>query len=122
MSDARSLAAQVFASMAGQSICASEEFKQLLWDEGDLVDPSMIVVLSPTPGEVVGVARLVVRELYRSDQSFSCAGFSSICIAPEWRGKGLSAQLMNAATKQAIELNCDIAFLPYKVSINLEAH
>jgi predicted GNAT family N-acyltransferase len=86
------------------------EYKSFVWE----ADPSFNrknVLLAYVEEELVGLIRLVPRIVYRGKETFSVAGISSVCIAPEWQGKGLSTALMHQTLAICRSRNYDISFL-----------
>ena len=104
------LAASVFSTTAVQT-SQTLAAKNVDWREPGFLDFDHVVVVAPSPGEVVGLVRLVSRRLFRREQSFSMVGITSVCIAPSHRAKGLSRDLMAASLRQARILGHDVVAL-----------
>lgn len=86
------------------------EHKSFVW-EADPTFNRNNILLAYIENELVGLIRLVPRMLYRGGEIFSVAGMSSVCIAPEWQGKGLSNRLMQQSLDICRSRNYDICFL-----------
>ena len=69
-------------------------------------------MIARTPaGELAGVVRIVPRQLRRAGQSLRVAGISSVCVNPEFRGRGYSVPLMEHALNHCQSLGFDLALL-----------
>jgi GNAT superfamily N-acetyltransferase len=84
--------------------------KFFTWDEDPYFKYENIL-LAKYKGIPAGLIRIVPRELFRVDKVFSVAGISSVCLLPEYRGKGLSVILMDEALRYCKGLGYDISLL-----------
>lgn len=105
--NALQLAVQVF-SHAGSDRARIEKASQ--WYRDPSFDHSNLV-LAVAGKRVVGVVRLVPRVIHRGLEQFKAAGISSVCVDPEYRGRGLSILLMERALGIARERGFDLSFL-----------
>lgn len=102
------LALYVFSSQ--NSLLEYRDNKFFAWDE----DPCFKyenILLAKYKGIIAGLIRIVPRELCRVDKVLSVAGISSVCLLPEYRGKGLSVTLMEEALRYCKGLGYDISVL-----------
>ena len=102
------LALRVFKAQTAMEDYA--EHKSFVWE----ADPSFSkenILQACIGDELVGLIRLVPRILCRGEETYSVAGISSVCIAPEWQGKGLSNGLMQQSLEICRSRDYDISFL-----------
>jgi GNAT superfamily N-acetyltransferase len=69
------------------------------------------ILLAKYKGVPAGLIRIVPRKIFRIDKSISVAGISSVCILPQYRGKGLSVKLMDEALRYCKDLEYDVSLL-----------
>ncbi|MHA8097979.1 GNAT family N-acetyltransferase [Aquirufa aurantiipilula] len=84
--------------------------KKGLWFE----DPSFSIenfILAKDNSKVIGVIRLVPRDFILNKQKISVLGISSVCIDNDYRGKGISNELMLFSDKIAIERGVNLLLL-----------
>src|SRR5688500_11056024 len=86
-------------------------FKTVLWKEDPHFALENLLLARDTAGRLAGVVRLVPRILYRTDQKLTVAGISSVCVDPDFRGKGYSSSLMEFAVEQSCMRGFDLALL-----------
>jgi predicted N-acetyltransferase YhbS len=110
-SDARALAAQTFGEIGGQSVSAANAAKAIDWNEPDFPGDSHVIVAVSSGNEVIGTIRLLPRHLCRDEETFRMAGLSSVCVAPAFRGQGLSRELVEAGLAAAHGQGYEIAAL-----------
>ena len=108
---ARNLAVRIFQPLADKSIGEMSEFKRFLWDDSINLNKNHIVVMVSEKCAVVGVVRLVFRQLHCGNDNFSCAGITSVCLDEKYRKKGFSAKLLNTALEHAKALGCETVLL-----------
>ena len=87
------------------------DLKTALWREDPSFEPGNLLLARDDSRRLVGMVRIVPRSLYRVDQKFTVAGVSSVCIDPEFRGKGFSSRLMKYALEQSCARGFDLALL-----------
>lgn len=104
------LASGVFGPLGGLSGDEATTFKEWMWNEPGY-NRDNLLVLSPKSGEICGMVRLLPRVLRRGRQAFSGVLLSSVCIAPAWRGRGLSRLLMDEALLHAQKAGHTLAIL-----------
>jgi len=79
-------------------------------------DPSfkisnLVIARNKTTDKVIGMIRIVPRVIFRGKKEFRVAGISSVCVAPEHRGKGISSILINSTLQECRNRNFDFALL-----------
>ena len=107
--EALGLAFRVFTESG--SIRDYAEFKTILWREDPHYGLENLLLARDDTGRLIGLIRIVPRVLYRVDQKFTVAGISSVCVSPDFRGKGISARLMEFALDYCRARGFDIALL-----------
>ncbi|MGK0176383.1 MAG: putative N-acetyltransferase YhbS [Lentimonas sp.] len=68
-------------------------------------------IIAEFGGKLVGLVRIVERELLIDGEYFSAAGISSVSVHPEFRGKRISVPLMERALKEIEERQFDFVYL-----------
>lgn len=107
--DALALATEIFNPQSvGDNYAAH---KATLWQDDPTFATENLVLARDGSGKIVGMVRLVPRVMYGLNEELTVAGFSSICIHPEMRGKGHSTALMKFAIEIAKDRGFDIALL-----------
>lgn len=106
---AQDLAYSVFESASGNSDYAS--YKTLLWREDPTFAPENLMLAYLGEGPPCGLVRIVPRTVFRGDQAFTMAGISSVCLKPDFRGRGLSVPLVEQTLVYCRERGFDLAFL-----------
>jgi predicted GNAT family N-acyltransferase len=86
-------------------------FKSMLWKADPTAAPKNLILMRSVDGRLIGMARIVPRALFRGGQKLSVAGLSTICLAPDYRGKGLSLPLMRYTLSICQDRGYDIALL-----------
>jgi len=61
--------------------------------------------------ELIGMVRIVERQMRLGTAILSCGGISSVSIHPDWRRQGIMPEIMNAAHKRMTQCDMDISFL-----------
>jgi predicted N-acetyltransferase YhbS len=81
------------------------------FDHEPSLSPRNIVQARSAQGELIGVIRLVERQILVEGVALAAAGLSSVSVHPAWRRRGVSADLMNAAIRAATERGFDVSVL-----------
>lgn len=61
--------------------------------------------------QIIGHLSFSDQHIRAGDQSFHVAGIQNVCVRPEYRGRGFSGQLCQAALQKARELQYDFGML-----------
>lgn len=77
-----------------------------------------VIVLTCAEHGVIGTIVLVPSTLMRADLAISCSYFTSVCVAPQFQGKGYSKMLMSAALEASYQNGCAIAALIARRSVD----
>lgn len=115
---AKELALVIFSGNVNQEIEDERDRKNFIWQDVDDIKLSDIVVAVDEDNRVIGVVRIVYRNINRTSQRYRCAGLTSICVAPDWRGKGLSVKVMDSAHEVARQAECEIALLVARKAVD----
>lgn len=108
---ARRLAASIFHTASQQSMDESLRHKEALWDDPEGFTPENVIVVADRPDQPLGLIRLVYRTLRRGEARWPCVGITSVGVAAECRGRGLSRPLMQAALDAARRHGAVVALL-----------
>lgn len=108
---ARRLAASIFPAASQQGMDESLRHKEALWDDPEGLAPENVIVVADQPDRPLGLIRLVYRTLRRGEERWPCAGITSVGVAAECRGRGLSQPLMQAALEAARRHGAVVALL-----------
>jgi len=68
-------------------------------------------IIAKSASQLIGLVRIVEREILIANQSFRAAGISSVSVHPEFRGKGLSIKLMEKALAEIGLRQFDFSYL-----------
>jgi GNAT superfamily N-acetyltransferase len=109
--DARSLAIKVFGAISDNNADATTRFKTRVWNDHVGLDPKTVMVVALDNGEIVGTCRVLPRLMHRAGEPLAAAGISSVCLAEESRGQGISRPLLERALIAAKDFGSVIAFL-----------
>ncbi len=107
--EALALATRVFSAQS--ALAGYPEYKAALWKEDPAWEPGNVVLARTDGGRLAGLIRIVPRTLFRMAQRYTVAGISSVCIDPEFRGRGLSVPLMEHALEHARSRGLQLALL-----------
>ena len=103
------LAVSIFNGLSGSNV--SERRKSALWLNDPTFQLKNLILVKNNDHKIIGMVRLVPRILYKGIKSYKVVGFSSICLDPVYRGKGISIDLINYAIKKANDYKFDFAML-----------
>jgi N-acetylglutamate synthase-like GNAT family acetyltransferase len=73
--------------------------------------PQNFVIARSFQNELIGLTRIVERKIRVGTAILNCGGISSVGIHPNWRGKGIMHEIMNAAHNRMTECGMDMSFL-----------
>lgn len=85
--------------------------KAFLLSAEQAVKPDDVIVAVAPGGRVIGTITLVDRTMPRAGAGLPVTYLSSVCVAEDMRGKGLSVPLMEAALAACRQRGCAMAFL-----------
>ncbi len=104
------LACDVFSENANSQTYQSD--KQRIWESDPYgAEEGNLVLAKSENSKVIGLVRIVPRMIFREGVSLRVAGFSSVCLSPEYRNRGLSRPLMEHALWHCEQRGFDLAFL-----------
>ncbi|MFA4795183.1 GNAT family N-acetyltransferase [Leptospira kirschneri] len=109
------LASQSFGN--GELNVDEMEAKKVIW----FSDPSFSldnIILAFNSDQIVGVVRIVPKILCRMQIQYTVAGFSSICIDKQFRGKKISVPLIQEAIAIAERRKFDLALLVARKAVD----
>jgi len=86
---------------------AAEELKILSWDQA--IPPFLMIAKDGQ--RIVGLARVCPTFMQWKSRSFRVAGLSSICVDPNYRGKGLGRKIMDATVQFCDREEFDFTYL-----------
>lgn len=73
--------------------------------------PENFILARDKSGSIVGLARIVERELLLPLSSLSVGGISTVCSHPDWKGRGIGIVLMEKALSYIQDRKYDISLL-----------
>lgn len=86
------------------------EYKQNSWINDPYFDYKNIFVAKSNEN-IIGLIRIVPRQLHMNNIPLKLAGISSVCLLPEFQGKGLSVPLMEKTLTYAKGAGYDVSAL-----------
>lgn len=107
--EALRLACQVFSE--NNTAANYRDYKAVLWRDDPAFASHNVLIARTRAGALAGLIRVIPRRLRRAGQSMRVAGISSVCVKPEFRGRGYSVPLMEHALEHCRSLGFDVAFL-----------
>lgn len=106
--DAYRVAIEVFSP---SSVLSSyEDHKRASWINDPYFNYQNIFI-AKMGNKIIGVIRIVPREISIQATKLRLAGISSVCLLPEFQGKGLSVSLMGKALSYATYLGYEVSAL-----------
>lgn len=99
------------ASIFGSNYQESRIVQQQVIESEPTTAPHNFVICSTMDGIIIGLVRIVEREVLLDGVSLKAGGLSTIGVHPQWRGQGIAAAMMAEAARVMRQRGLDIAFL-----------
>lgn len=95
----------------GQNYDDSRRIKEVIFEAEPSISPGNFIMARAKHGELIGLVRIVERDILLDKSVISAGCISSMGVKPEWRGQGIASELMNKATEVMTSRNMDISLV-----------
>lgn len=73
--------------------------------------PENFIIARSEQKDLIGLVRIVERNIHLGSAILNCGGISSVSIHPDWRGRGIMREIMKTAHEEMTRRGMDIAYL-----------
>ncbi|KPJ98572.1 MAG: hypothetical protein AMK71_11200 [Nitrospira bacterium SG8_35_4] len=93
----------------GTRYTESRTVQETMFDAEPSISPANFIFARSTHGALVGLVRIVERDILVDGAVLTAGCISSVAVKPEWRGKGIATALMNKALETMTARGMDIS-------------
>lgn len=99
------------ARIFGPNYYEAEKIQNVVMRSEASTSPGNFVTARSDRGDLIGVVRIVERQMMLGQAVLNCGGISSVSVHPDWRRQGLNQAMMDLAIREMERRGMDLSYL-----------